>query len=688
MGVNRGCCHTRQGSFRLSGRRSCLPVLARPPRVFFLYALVALFLCGCLTTVSRAEGNGAAVTHVVKRGETLSGIALAHKVSVEQLRGWNALRGDKIFVGQRLQVGPPAPPASYVVRSGDTLSEIAAQCRIPLSTLRLLNRINNDRIYPGQELKLIASPEKGAAPEEAFEYVVKRGDSLSAIARRFDMGVGLLRQLNRLTGDRIFPGQRLQLRPSSLDEAVHIVRSGDTLSSIALKYKTTVSELATLNGIEGSRIFVGQELRLKKTPARIHIVERGDALWEIAEAYGMSVGELKKLNGLSSDRIYPGQELQLSATQAVPYAVYTVKSGDYLGRIARLHQMSISELKSLNNIQGYVIHPGEKLKVNPILRSERDGRMLREINWDNLVQVSSKFRRIPDGNGPYYGQCPRAKQQLHAGYYEGPCLSLWQTYLQARSLLRAFDHEIDRLGRLGSSLKGWHIVLDPGHGGLDPGAVVVNLDGNGEKVYVVEHEYVYDVALRVYVLLRLHGATVTLTVLSPNHLIRRSDPPTRTFVNEKNEVYNSEAYNRQNRTANWPRGGRNGNLSYRVNIAARAFKNVPKHRRMFLSFHADIDHRSPEAPLVLYYRSGTGRYEDTPSRKFAQSILPSLGAGAYARGQNLGVLRKNPAYVKVMLELRNLAYTDHAWALRFEELRQRDAEKVVKGVLNYVRRQK
>jgi LysM repeat protein/N-acetylmuramoyl-L-alanine amidase len=681
-----GCRYIGQRSFRRFCGPSCLSVWRRLLRVVFSHATVAVILLGGVLPNIYAEREGASIIHVVKRGETLSGIALTYDVSVEELRQWNGLPGDRIFTGQRLEVRPSAPPTSYVVRSGDTLSEIAAQCQVPLSTLRRLNGIYKDRIYPGQELKLAVSLEKEAAPDEPFEYVVKKGDSLSTIARRFDIGVGLLRQLNRLKGDRIFPGQRLQLRPSSLDEAVHIVRSGDTLSSIALKYQTTVSELAKLNDIEGSRIFVGQELRLKATRAHLHIVERGDALWEIADAYGMSVRELKRLNGLSSDRIYPGQELQLSPKQAAPYAVYIVKAGDYLGRIARLHQMSVSELRNLNNMRGYVIHPGEKLKVNPILRSERDRLKLREIDWDSLVHVSCNLNRIAHGNGPYYSYGPQAQQQLHADYFEGPRLSLWKTYLQARTLIRAFDQEIDRLGRLSQSLKGWHIVLDPGHGGLDPGAVVENLDGNGDKVYVVEHEYVYDIALRAYVLLRLHGASVTLTVLSPNHLIRRSDPPTRTFVNEKNEVYNCEAYNRNNSATNWPRGGSNGNLSYRVNIAARAFKNVPKHRRMFLSFHADIDPRSPEAPMVLYYRSRNGRHEDTQSRKFAQSMLSALGAGAYARGQNLGVLRNNPADVKVVLEVRNLAYTSHAWALRFEELRQRDAEKVVRGVVNYVRR--
>ena len=65
-------------------------------------------------------------------------------------------------------------------------------------------------------------------------------------------------------------------------------------------------------------------------------------------------------------------------------------------------------------------------------------------------------------------------------------------------------------------------------------------------------------------------------------------------------------------------------------------------------------------------------------------MLPALGAGAEARDKNLGVLRHNPAGVKVLYEVRNVAYADHAWALRFEELRARDAEKFVRGVLDWV----
>ena len=711
------------------GTLRCLSV--RQACLVFLLLLLSVLICAAVHAKVPS-------TYTVKRGDTLSRIALAYRVSVEQLCRWNNISGHKILAGRQLVLWPDSRSTYYVVNSGDTLSEIALSTGVSLSSLRRLNQISNDRIYPGQKLNLQPdegreSPplihvvrkgdtlwdvaqtydlsvselkemnglktsgitpgmrlkvgevsKKSESEDEPFEYVVKIGDSLSVIAQRFSVGLSLLRQLNHLKSDRIQPGQKLQLRPSSLEEAVHVVRAGENLSSIAMKYKMNLQDLVAINGIEGSKILVGQKLRLKTTPAHIHMVERGDSLWEIARAYGMTVKELKELNGLTADQIYPGQELRLGSKPPLTLDGYTVKQGDYLSRIARLHQMSVSELKQLNELSSSVIYPGQKLKVNPILRKSHEWSAMGEMRWDKFIKSIRGLQKIPAENGPYYGSSPTALLQGSASYYEGSSLSLSRSYHQAIKLWGAFDQAVGQMGRLSSDLKRWHFVLDPGHGGLDPGAVVEHVDDNGNSAYVVEDEYVYDVALRVYMMLRMHGAKVTMTLLSPNHLIRASNLIEHTFVNEKNEVYNSAGFNRGNSRSHWPNGGRNGNLSRRVKIAKRAFKGVPKKRRIFLSFHADIDHGSPEAPLVLYYENRRSRRVDVPSRKFSQAILSALGAGAHVRGQNLAVLRNNPAHVKVLLELRNLAYTDHAWALRFEELRQRDAEKVVQGILNYV----
>ena len=665
-------------------------------------------LIGQRLSIASPDKGGGKGSYVVRPGDSLSQIAARTGVSVTRLKRANGLVRDRIFTGQKLRLpaagGSEPKPTRHTVHRGETLSEIALAYGVELASLRRLNAITGDRIAAGQRLALRAEPETvrpsstrlapsqrrpSAAEEEedVLEYVVRIGDTLSEIAQRFDVSLGLLRQLNRLDKDRIFPGQKLRVRPSREDEGIHIVSRGETLSAIAVRYGLELSALREINGVEGDRILIGQKLRLRQASTAIHVVERGDALWEIARAYGMTVGELKELNGLASDRIYPGQELELNSEKAVhQLAAYTIVKGDNLSEIARLHQMTVAELKKLNHLRGSVIHPGQQLRVRPLL-GRGDWLEQAEIRWADLQIAPAGLSRLEAGNGPYFMRRPKADQQKSKNYYEGHPASPLATYRQARKVWEGFERAVSGMGRLSDDLRGWHIVLDPGHGGSDPGAVGKTHDGRGNELFVVEDEYVYDMAMRVYVLLRLHGARVSMTLLSPNHLIRGSSPPALTFVNEKNEVYNSLELNKRNRTAQWPNGSRKG-LAARVRIAREAFAGVPSHRCVFLSFHADIDPRAPEAPLVLYYESRDGRRRDNPSRQFAKSLLPALGAGARTRGQNLGVLRDNPAGVKALVEMRNLAYVDQAWALRFEQLRHRDAEKLVKGVLDYVRQRR
>ena len=195
------------------------------------------------------------LVHKVTRGQNLTMIAHQHDVTVQEIRDWNKLRSDSLAIGQQLRI-PRKDTEFYVVRLGDTLSEIAD---------------------------------------------------------RYDISLSLLRQLNGLTGNRIYVGQQLKLHPTPLDEAVHVVRSGETLSEIGQQFGMTVKELKRINDLSGTKIYVGQKLRLREAGKTVHIVESGDALWEIAKGYGISVDEFKRINGLKSNRIYPGQELRLNA---------------------------------------------------------------------------------------------------------------------------------------------------------------------------------------------------------------------------------------------------------------------------------------------------------------------------------------------------------------------------------------
>ena len=656
-----------------------------------VYILVVLLLCAF--AIDAAERRSP-IVHVVKRGDTLSEIAVRYRVSQKQIQRWNKLRSNRIYAGQSLKVGPSVKSGDwYRVRRSDTLSKIARQFAVPVYRLKAINRLDGDVIHVGQKLHLqTVAPARSALTDDQDEeqraYTVRPGDTLSKIALRFDVGLNFLRQINKLKSDLIRPGQKLRLRASRLEEAVHVVKEGETLTEIARRYRVSVSQLQRLNALVGDRILSGQKLRLKDAASTVHIVERGDALWEIARAYGISVYRLKVLNGLRSNRIYPGQELKLYSDRKIEpsaapasgprLATYVVKRGDYLAQIARLHQMSVAEITRINKLKkNAVIHPGDRLKVRPMRWVE-----LSEINWTDLQIRRSDTPKIASDNGPYYFSRPRNKRQPSKKYYEDHPSSPRRTYRQAARLWREFERKVGSMGRLSSRLEDWHIVLDPGHGGLDPGAIVSARDGKGNRLYVVEDEYVFDIALRVYVLARLHGAQVTMTLLSPNHLIRQSEPPTQTFVHEKNEVYNWAAYNQTNKLSAWPCYN---NLSTRVRIARQAFANAPRGRRIFLSLHADSSPKAPEAPLVLYYKSKSGRV-DRVSRQFARSLLPALGAGAHIRGQRLGVLYNNPADVKVLIEVRNMAYKDHVWALRYEDLRHRDAEKVVRGLLDHAAR--
>lgn len=103
----------------------------------------------------------------------------------------------------------------------------------------------------------------------------------------------------------------------------HTVAAGDSLYKIAQRYRTTVDQLKTQNGLKSDMIYVGQVLTIPGSGtspggARVHVVARGESLYLIAKKYGSTVSELKRLNNLTGDMIYVGQRLTIGGGSQTP----------------------------------------------------------------------------------------------------------------------------------------------------------------------------------------------------------------------------------------------------------------------------------------------------------------------------------------------------------------------------------
>lgn len=234
-------------------------------------------------TRKQESENSAIKYYVVQAGNTLSGIASRFGTTVQALAQLNNITNPNlIYVGQVLKIygdnkvqrGNNNFSTTYVVQSGDTLSRIAARFGTTVQELAQLNDISNPNlIYIGEVLKLpVSNSVKSGASSNQYQttYVVQSGDTLSGIAARFGTTVQYLARINGiLNPNLIYVGQILKISSSGVSAqrgdstATYVVKSGDTLSGIALRFGTTVSNLVVLNDISNPNlIYPGQVLKV------------------------------------------------------------------------------------------------------------------------------------------------------------------------------------------------------------------------------------------------------------------------------------------------------------------------------------------------------------------------------------------------------------------------------------------
>lgn len=197
-------------------------------------------------------------------------------------------------------------------------------------------------------------------------YVVKPGDTLYNIAIKYNTTVNDIKRLNNLVSNELAIGQRLKLPVTQVAGEYYIVKPGDTLYSIAMNNMMTILDLKRLNNLTSNDLYVGQKLLLKPSnnntnsnKSNTYIVQVGDTLYSIAKKYGISVDELKLANNITNNLLSIGQRLIIPT----PKKIYIVRPGDTLYQIASLNNTTVQSLKELNNLTNDVLTIGQELII-------------------------------------------------------------------------------------------------------------------------------------------------------------------------------------------------------------------------------------------------------------------------------------------------------------------------------------
>lgn len=286
-------------------------------------------------------------------------------------------------------------------------------------------RIVKDSIGVEQKVEeAVAEVETTKTITKTKYHTVRRGDVLGDIAEKYDVSIADIKKWNKMKGNSIQLGKRLKI-VSNVDPALaentkadktkttkqdksivqndkvakqdvnttdskdeeHIVKQGETLTTIAKAHRLYVADLKKWNNLKDSNIKLGDKLRLKASeeevastetekPSDLYVVKKGDNLIEIANNNNVTVEDLKQWNNLASTNVKVGDKLKVvkGLTQTVvenikkksrfeDLKMYVVQKGDSLFIISQKHKTTVAEIKKLNDLQDENIKPGMKLKI-------------------------------------------------------------------------------------------------------------------------------------------------------------------------------------------------------------------------------------------------------------------------------------------------------------------------------------
>lgn len=194
-----------------------------------------------------------------------------------------------------------AKATTYTVKKGDSIDKISHKLNIPASLLKDTNNLKSNRLRTGMRLVVpdTHKHQKSARKQKSAE----------------DNSLGNVVSGGNKASSRVSEPAAKNVSPANTN-VLHVVKKGETLKSIARKYSITVSELKEMNDLGGKRLRSGRQLIVKKEGPQTYIVKKRDTIWKIARKFNKKPTDLIRLNDLGDGSLKLGQEILLEELPA------------------------------------------------------------------------------------------------------------------------------------------------------------------------------------------------------------------------------------------------------------------------------------------------------------------------------------------------------------------------------------
>ena len=325
--------------------------------------------------INAGGGEGAEIVYALRNNPTLAQMALDNIGDAGQIER-------KVY--QRRLPENPNKDYYFIIRDTGNLESLLVEYGFIDNDNDAYKLQNNLTDYVEGVVKAIADYvqvpyTKDSTTQENY-YTVRRGDTLYSIANKFGTTVDTIKRLNNLTSNTLTIGQTLLISEETLPEvSTYIVEKGDTLYGIANKFGTTVDIIKRLNNLTVNTLLPGQQILVPATdqtpveeeptippieqPYIIYTVQKGDSLWKISQRYKVPVNDITAFNNLSNINLKIGDELRIPITNMEAEVTYTVKRGDTLWSIAKDFEVSVDDIKNVNNLATNLLTVGQNLII-------------------------------------------------------------------------------------------------------------------------------------------------------------------------------------------------------------------------------------------------------------------------------------------------------------------------------------